>query len=306
VKPLGLKNRRLALGLLLAGMVLALWLTASFAVAYRLTRRPQPMFAEPVPSATWGHFEPHRFKTRDGEEIGAWLARKGADAPAVLLLHGIGAGRAACLGRAEILGRAGCTVLLISLRAHGDSTGQYNDMGYGARHDVIAAVGFLERSCPDTPIVIHGVSLGAAAALLAARELGHRVQGYILESPFQDLKTAVRNRTENDLPPVLDSIAYHGLLTVAPLVLPDLEKVSPLAAISGIPADVPVLILAGAEDQSARPEEARALHDRIRSHARLIVFERAGHMTFPDTHPARYKQVVLDFVHQVGHSAPEP
>jgi hypothetical protein len=65
------------------------------------------------------------------------------------------------------------------------------------------------------------------------------------ESPYRSLKVAVWHSIENTLPPLLDQIAYVGLLVVSPLVLPDLAKTSPVEAISGIPADVPVLILAG-------------------------------------------------------------
>ena len=207
-------------------------------------------------------------------------------------------------GPAELLAAEGCTVLLVSLRAHGDSTGEFNDIGYSARHDVIAAVEFLERYRPGKPIVVLGTSLGAAAAVFASGELAHRVAGYILESPYKDLKTAVRNRTENALPPGLDWIAYRGLLLVSSWILPDLNKISPLAAIGGIPGDVPVLILAGGDDRHARPEEAQALHDRVRAHGRLIVFEHGGHMNFPYASPERYRKAVLEFIQAVGFTHP--
>jgi pimeloyl-ACP methyl ester carboxylesterase len=294
----------LRLGLLLTSVLLALWVAASFAVAYRLTRRVRPPFDEPVPNVAWGKVEPHRLGTRDGQQLGAWFVRGEEEAPSVLLLHGNGGCRIACLGRAELLAAEGCAVLLVSLRAHGDSTGEFNDIGYSARQDVITAVEFLERRRPDRPIVVLGASLGAAAAVFASSELGHRVAGYILESPYKDLKTAVRNRTENALPPVLDEIAYRGLLLVSSLILPDLNKISPLAAIGGIPGDVPVLILTGGDDRHARPEEARALHDRVNAHGRLIVFEHAGHMNFPETAPERYRQAVLGFVQSVCFSHP--
>jgi uncharacterized protein len=293
-------RRRFKLGLLLMGALLVLWLLVSFAVAYRLTRRARPPFPEPIPAVAWGKFESHRLKTRDGHEIGAWFVPGEEDAPSVLLLHGIGASRSACLKRAEMLAAQGCTVLMISLRAHGDSTGAFNDFCYGARHDIVAAVAFLEHRRPRTPIIVHGLSMGAAAAVFASGELADRVHGYILESPYQDLKIAVRHRTENDLPPVLDRIASLGLRIVSPIILPDWEKIAPVAAIGGIPAHVPVLILAGGEDPVARPGEARALHDRVRSHGRLIFFERAGHMNFPETAPERYSRVVLEFVRAVA------
>ena len=267
----------------------------------------EPRFAEPVPVVDWGKIESHRLKTIDGQEIGTWLVAGSGEASSVVLIHGIGASRSACLSRAKLLAAQGCAVLMISLRAHGDSTGELNDMGFSARHDVVAAVEFLERQRPGKPIILHGLSMGGAAAVFAARELGHRAQGYILESPYSNLKLAVRHRTENALPPLFDQIAYLGLRVVSPLVLPNLEQTSPIDAVSGIPGDVPVLILAGGEDPVARPEEARAILDRVRSHGKLTLFEHAGHMNFLETDPDLYQRSVVEFLRysQIRHSLPD-
>ncbi len=89
--------RWLWLALLALGLLIALWLLASLTVAYQLTRRPEPWFAEPAPAADWGTFESHRLKTVDGQDIGAWLVTGAEDAPSVLLIHGIGASRSVCL-----------------------------------------------------------------------------------------------------------------------------------------------------------------------------------------------------------------
>jgi pimeloyl-ACP methyl ester carboxylesterase len=62
---------------------------------------------------------------------------------------------------------------------------------------------------------------------------------------------------------------------------------------------VPVLILAGGEDPVARPEEAQAILDRVRSHGRLVLFEHAGHMNFPDTAPDLYQRSVLEFLREI-------
>lgn len=123
---------------------------------------------------------------------------------------------------------------------------------------MVAAVEFLEHKHPGRSIVVMGVSLGSAAATFASRELGHRVHGYVLESPYQDLKTAVWNRTQAYLPPVLAEIGYAGLRLCGPLFLPRLDDISPILAIDGIPTDVPVLILSGADDPLATPAEAEA------------------------------------------------
>ncbi len=190
-------------------------------------------------------------------------------------------------------------VLMITQRAHGDSTGEVNDFGYSARYDVLAAVDWLRQRRPGKPIVLFGRSLGSAAAVFASGELRERVRGYILESPYQDLKTAVRNRMEMYLPPAADWIAFKGVEMVAPLFLENVEKISPLEAVRQIPRQVPVLILAGTEDRHARPEEARALFDRVKSHGRLVLFRGATHTKLVEADPDLYRRSVLTLLEQV-------
>ncbi|HEV3122671.1 MAG TPA: alpha/beta fold hydrolase, partial [Isosphaeraceae bacterium] len=157
-------------------------------------------------------------------------------------------------------------------------------------------VEFLEQRRPGKPVIAYGMSLGGAAAIFASGTLGHRVHAYVLESPYRDLKTAVRNRVRTYLPPLLEWVAYEGLLNVSPLVLPELEKISPLAAIEGIPRDVPVLLLAGGKDRVARPEETRMLYDRVSAHGKLVVFEGSDHHNLLATASDRYRRCVLEFL----------
>jgi pimeloyl-ACP methyl ester carboxylesterase len=298
----GKRRRLLRHFLSIFGMIVVAWLLAAFVFTYRMTRRASPVYDEPVPVLSWGQVESFRLRTTDGQELGAWFVPGRSQAsgplPAVVLLHGDGGNRQACLPQAELLAGVGCPVLLVTLRAHGDSTGTFNDFGYSARHDVTAAVAWLEQKLPGRPIVVWGASLGAAAAVFAEGELGERVRGLILECLYQDLRTAARNRMELALPPPLDTIAYTGLLVVSPLVLGNVDNISPLAASARIPENVPVLILAGGADRHARPEEARAIFQRLESHARLVFIEGAGHMGLLHADPVRYKQSVTEFVEQ--------
>ena len=248
-------RRRIRRWLIFATALVPLWLMISLIVAHRLTHRARARFDEPTPRVTWASFESHRLSTSDGHEVGAWFAEGRADSPSVVLLHGNGGDRASCLPRAELLSKAGYAVLPVTLRAHGDSSGDFNDLGYSARYDVVSAVEFLEHRRPGRPIFILGASLGAAAATFASGDLGTRVAGYLLEAPYLDLKSAVRNRTSNALPIGLEWVAYQGLLLVSPLVLPDLDKISPRDAIGGVLGRRP-----GPPDRrpSRREGEARA------------------------------------------------
>lgn len=296
-----LAKRRIVRRMAVTGTILcALWLSVSSVVAYKMTHRRGVRADEVAPSPSWGRLEGQRIKTRDGEEIGAWFIDGRPEAASVLVLHGHKGQRRNSLGRAELLASRGYAVLMITLRAHGDSTGDFDDVGFGARSDVIAGVEFLERRRPGRPIIVDGNSMGAAAAVFAARELGRRVRGYVLESPYQDLRVAVWNRVEEALPPMLDLAAYIGLNVVAPVFLPHLDEISPLEAIAGIPEDVPVLILAGEADRMARPDEARALHGRVASHGRLVFVPGAGHGDLHRAAPEVYRRTVLEFCQAVG------
>ncbi|MDB5309865.1 MAG: alpha/beta hydrolase [Gemmataceae bacterium] len=280
----------------LLGLAGAGWLASSFAVAYQLTRRPRPVYPEPIPTVAWGTVQPFRLTTADGEDLGAWFVPGRADRPVVLLLHGNGGGRTACLPQAELLAAEGYPILMPTLRAHGDSTGNVNDFGHSARHDVAAAVGWLGANRADRSVVVWGQSLGAAAAVFAAADLGPRVCGYVLECPYRDLHTAVRNRTRHYLPPVVDAVAYAGLWVTAPLVLPNGGKISPLEAASGMPPDLPVLVLAGGADRRALPGEARAIADHLGPRAELVVIEGGDHLALARADPDRYRAAVLGFL----------
>jgi alpha-beta hydrolase superfamily lysophospholipase len=271
--------------------LVVLWLSASWICVYSLTRRARSPFAEGAP-ASWGQVESLRLPTIDGQELGAWHLPGPDRGPSVVVLHGNGDSRSGCVPLGEFFARQGCSVLLLSLRAHGDSTGDVNDIGYSARHDVVAAVDYLEQRRPRRPILVQGTSLGAAAAIYAAEALGERVHGYVLEAAYADLRTAVRNRTERYLPYPLDRLGYAGLALAGPLVLPHIDRMAPVDAIGAIPSTVPVLLLAGGRDRVARPAEALALHSRIRTHGRLVWFEQAGHESYYAHHPSLYEEEV--------------
>jgi len=288
------KLRLLAIGVLAA---ITLWLAVSALVAWRLTRRGSEPFAEPPPEIAGAVVESLRLKTCDNEEIGGWLARGDADKPCVLLLHGNNRSRGEMLPAMRWLAEARFTVLAISLRAHGDSTGDVNDIGWSARHDVAAAVEFLKREYPKRPVFIVGRSLGAAAAIFAADELKADVAGYFLEQPYKDLKSAVWNRVHHYLPPILDWVAYGGLRLWAPAFLPvDPDQISPYDRIEAIPPSVPVVIITGSADRHALLDEVKAVAGRVRSAAKLVVFEGAAHEPLDRNDPKLYRATLFELL----------
>jgi pimeloyl-ACP methyl ester carboxylesterase len=283
-------------GTIVATTLFVVWLASSLFVAYKLTRRPHPLMAEPPPAVTWAAIESVRLQSSDALDLGAWYMPGRADGPSVVVLHGFRGSRPETLPLDEMLLREGCSVLAISMRAHGDSAGDYNDVGYSARHDVVAAVSWLEHRRPGKPIFVQGTSMGAAAAIFAGEELQSRVSGYILECPYRDIRSAVRARTALFLPWPLDFAAYAGLNLVGKIFMPDIERMSPIDHVAEIPASVPVLVVTGGRDNRALPDDVRAIYERISSHARLLMFPDAVHGYFVTQGGETYRAAVVEFL----------
>jgi len=241
------------LGLWLSALAVA-WIGSGTLAALALTRRWTSPTAEPAPP----DLEPVRLRSRDGLSLGAFLGEVPDARGAIVLVHGNGSSRTRLLDEARSLRALGWTVLPITVRAHGDSEGRRNDFGWSARHDVEAAVSYLEGRT-EGPIVVLGISLGAAAGLFAAPELQHRVAGYVLVGPYASLELATVRRTERYLPPLVDDVAFGALFVGGRLVLPELDDIAPFQSAARMPHDVPVLVISGELDARAPLSDARMI-----------------------------------------------
>jgi pimeloyl-ACP methyl ester carboxylesterase len=280
-----------------APALLLVWLVASGIAARKLSGRAKPIQAEPAAKAEVPGLEELRLKTGDGVELGAWLMRPAGTRPILLLLHGNGASRSSFATLLPFLARGSTGALAISMRAHGDSAGEVNDFGYSARQDVLSAIEFLEREFPGRKIVIVGESLGASAALFAAKACAGRVQGYLFAAPFGDLKTAIWNRCDTRLMSPFSQAAYAGLLLWAPAFLPvSAREIRPGDHFVDIPENTPVVVFASDGDRYARLDEIRIMTECIRSHAAMVVVQGGDHAHFLSEHEEEYRRAILDLV----------
>ncbi len=85
----------------------------------------------------------------------------------VLLVHSIRSNRVEMLSRARFLNEQGYSALLIDLQAHGETPGDRITFGARESEDVKAAAAYLRNMFPGERLGAIGVSLGAAAIVLA-------------------------------------------------------------------------------------------------------------------------------------------
>lgn len=131
-------------------------------------------------------FEAVAFRTADGLNIAGWFVPEPESGRTVVICHGAGANKGNFLSFVLLFHRMGYNSLIFDFRAHGDSDGHTTSYGVEERHDVAAAVRWLQQEHPDRcrHVLGLGSSMGAAALLGAAVET-RAFDGLVLDSCFR-------------------------------------------------------------------------------------------------------------------------
>jgi pimeloyl-ACP methyl ester carboxylesterase len=185
----------------------------------------------------------------------------------LVYLHGIGDSRRWSPGIADHFVPSGYDVLAYDSRAHGDSGGDACTYGVYERQDLMKVLAHVE----NRPIILLGVSLGAAVALQTAAGTSD-VAAVIAIATFSDLRTVGRERA-----PFFASkrnIADAFQLAEAEAKF-RVDDASPLAAAPHI--KVPALIIHGAKDHDTVPAHSQRVYDSLGGPKQIILVPGAGH-----------------------------
>jgi uncharacterized protein len=243
---------------------------------------------------SWGlPCETIEFAAADGVRLSGWLARAPADRAAVIVAHGHGANRHTSLAYASFLFPEH-SVLLPDFRAHGDSSGQLSSVGYHERQDLIGAARYL-RALGYQRIGVLGISMGAAAALLAAAE-SPEIDAVVADSSFSVLRHAVREgaRLRGYPSSIVRPLAYLSCRTAAIWLRYPMRSGDPINAVKRI-APRPLLLIHGDADTFILPEEARALHAAAGDPRELWLLPGVGHARALEAVGVTYRDRVMEF-----------
>lgn len=226
--------------------------------------------------------------------IAGWLVTGEDGRGGVLLLHGIRADRRQMLGRAQFLKRAGYSVLLIDLQAHGETLGDFISFGHLESRDAHAALDFLRARVRNRRVGVIGVSLGGAAALLGEAPL--HADAFVLEAVFSTIGEAVRNRMAQRFGAAGQYVSNLLLWQIEPRLGVSVTALSPLSAIARVRA--PLLIMSGSADRRTRIDETEALFYAAPEPKSLWIVDGAVHENLHAFTPNEYERRVLRFFKQ--------
>jgi alpha-beta hydrolase superfamily lysophospholipase len=283
---------------LVSGILLFALVGLPYLMTVLVTRagtRPMDLDSTESPSDYGLEFEEVTFPSMDGVPIGAWFLGGGSKNAVIACGHGLFRSRREVLDRAAFFRELGFDTLVLDFRRHGTSGGERVTLGYQERLDFEGAIRFLRERRPGAPVVLYGVSMGAAAALLAARETPE-VAAVIADSSFLNVEHTVVHHVK----------LFFGLprFPIASELLWFLERRGgfdrrdfDLEAAVAAMGKRPVMIVAGGEDRRMPLPLQRRLFDASSSpKSRFVPFDSAGHGSAFRVATEEYRRALIEFL----------
>jgi fermentation-respiration switch protein FrsA (DUF1100 family) len=237
---------------------------------------------------------PTHGNSREDETAGVrgWLTRGRRGGGTVLLVHSIRSNRVEMLSRARFLNDRGYSVLLIDLQAHGETPGNRITFGVREAEDVQSAVAYLRNAFPGERIGAIGVSLGAAAIVLAKTPL--RLDAVVLESLHPTIEEAVENRLKLHLGQAGPVLAPLLLWQLSYRLGAPARELNPIDHIGNLNA--PVLLISGSDDQHTRVAEMERLYAAARQPKELWIVPGGRHFNMHAYAGKEYERRVSTFL----------
>ena len=245
--------------------------------------------------------------TSDGLNLSAWYLPNETGRGTVIYCHGHLNHRGQMLDQAAFLHENGFGGVLFDFRRHGDSEGDLTTFGYYEWRDVQAALRYaVEKRGEGEPVILWGISMGAATALLAAAE-EPGVDAVIAESSFYAASETLRSDLKRmfGLPTV--PYGYLTGITTELRVGIQIDSLDIGRAVSGL-QDVSVLLVGGTADRRMPLSNNERLYERIPgANKELLVVDGATHGDVWEMGREAYGEKVLSFLAASGFlDGPEP
>lgn len=221
------------------------------------------------------------------------------DAPVIIVFHGYRSPTLRdCAGGFSLGLKLGYNVLAVDQRAHGTSSGRVISFGIKERYDCLKWIDYVrQRLGDDTPIILCGISMGAATILMSASlQLPKNVRGIMADCPYSSPSAIIRKVCKDvGYPPTLAyPFLWLGALIYGGFRLDSCDAVSAVKN-----TDIPILLIHGGDDRFVPCEMSRLIYENCADHAQLHIFPDAGHGLSYIIDHQRYEEICLKFLKDV-------
>lgn len=231
------------------------------------------------------------FPSKSDSVLHGWFIQGELDKAGILLMHGLRSNRLQMLRRAEVLNKAGYSVLLFDFQGHGESKGRKITFGFLESLDAEAGFDYLKTRVKNNKVGVIGVSLGGAAALLGT--VKNRADAMILESVYPSIEQAIKNRLEVKIGTI--GVYLLPILTMQLKVQLGIkpEQLRPISQIGK--SSESLLIIGGEKDERTTQSETIELYNKAKEPKELWLVKGAKHIDFDVYIPNQYFKKILSF-----------
>lgn len=267
---------------------------------YAYTEDDQTRACKEVWDKAMGEFEAEEFEevsitSHDGLQLMGRYYHVSDGAPLEIQCHGYkgNAIRDFC-GSWKVAKELGHNVLLIDQRCHGKSQGHTITFGIQERKDVLNWIRYANTRFGNVPILLSGVSMGAATVLMAAgMELPENVKAVIADCPYDAPSNIIKKVLGQDMGMPVGLV--YPLIRFGGMVYGrfNLNADSPLAAVKK--AKVPILLIHGDDDRFVPYEMSCNIHAAAPEKIEFHTIQGAGHALNYAAAPEEYCRIVKVF-----------
>lgn len=232
----------------------------------------------------------------DGTALQGRLYEYYPGAPLILAFHGY---RSMALrddaGAFALAQKLGFNILAVDQRCHGRSGGRVITFGIRERHDCRKWAEYARgRFGSDTPIVLCGVSMGAATVLMASElALPETVVAIMADCPYASPGGIICKVAKDmgypeklSFPVIRLGARLFGGLNV--------RESSAAGAVRN--SKLPILLIHGEDDRFVPCDMSREIYQNCGSPAQLHTFPDAGHGLCYIHDPRRYEKICVEFL----------
>jgi uncharacterized protein len=236
-------------------------------------------------------YERHVFAGAHGLPLEAWLVPASSDHGVVVLFHGHAASKDQLLRVAQAFHQMGYAALLVDFYGSGGSGGSDTSIGFFEAVDVGAAYRYAQSLGRGRPVILYGVSMGAAAILKAVYDEQLEPAAIVLECPFDRLSTTAAHRFQNVGLPAFPAALLLFWGGVQQGFNP--FRMNPVEFATAVRS--PTLLMQGDRDPTITMDEARSIFAHLAGPKTLAIFPGARHELYIGADRHRWTNAVGRF-----------
>lgn len=242
-------------------------------------------------------FEEVRITSFDGKTLFGRYYHHMDGAPVQIMFHGYrGSAIRDFCGGAVLARKLGHNALIVDQRAHGRSQGTTITFGVLERYDCQSWARYVQKRFGDVPIVLSGVSMGAATVLMATElDLPKTVCAVLADCPFSSPKEIIAKVAGEMGLPGKPAAVCCGLGAL----LYGRFRLGGSSAVSAVKnTKLPILLIHGQEDRFVPCDMSRRISKACGGDCELYTFPNAAHGFSYMTDPQHYETLTVSFLNR--------